>query len=82
MVIEVTGTRRLAQGQELDLTRIHTVPDPYYHRVLHHASGQEGGETTWDLRSRASRPVASGVYFYHVTIDGGETAVGRLAVVR
>lgn len=50
-------------------------------RVLRHDDAQGGGEVAWDLRSRAGRAVASGVYLYHVAADGA-AAVGRMVVVR
>lgn len=116
VVVEVTGERSVVAGAEVDLTRVHTVPDPYYQpadggggeapagvtfvnlptaatiriysssgvlvRVLEHRSPTDGGEVTWDLRSRGNRRVASGVYLYHVAVPEGATAVGRMTVVQ
>ena len=50
-------------------------------RVLKHESGSFGGETTWDVRNRNNQFVASGVYFYHVTAENGETTVGRMTII-
>lgn len=50
-------------------------------RVLKHDSGSFGGELTWDVRNRNNTFVASGVYFYHVTAENGETTVGRMTIV-
>ncbi len=50
-------------------------------RVLKHASTQFGGEETWDVRNRNNQFVASGVYFYHVTAENGETTVGRMTII-
>ena len=50
-------------------------------RVLQHASTSFGGEASWDVRNRNNQFVASGVYFYHVTAENGETTVGRMTIV-
>ncbi|MES2305486.1 MAG: T9SS type A sorting domain-containing protein [Gemmatimonadota bacterium] len=50
-------------------------------RVLKQDSGIFGGELTWDVRNRNNQFVASGVYFYHVTAENGETTVGRMTIV-
>jgi hypothetical protein len=116
LVAKLEGAQEVRQATSADLAQVHTVPDPYYHRVdaaaaelpdgitfmhlpaqatiriystsgvlvrvLSHESETGSGTATWDLRNRANRSVASGVYFYHVAAEGGATAVGRLAVVR
>jgi hypothetical protein len=50
-------------------------------RALVHATTTNGGETTWDVRNRNNQFVASGVYFYHVTAENGETTVGRMTII-
>lgn len=50
-------------------------------RVLKHSSTSFGGEATWDVRNRNNQFVASGVYFYHVTAENGETTVGRMTII-
>jgi flagellar hook assembly protein FlgD len=50
-------------------------------RVLKHESTAFGGEETWDVRNRNNQFVASGVYFYHVTAENGETTVGRMTII-
>jgi hypothetical protein len=40
-----------------------------------------GGEVVWDATNRSGRPVASGVYFYHVEAPDGRIRVGRLTIV-
>ena len=40
-----------------------------------------GGELTWDLKSRSGKPVASGVYFYHVETMDHKRRVGRFTIV-
>ncbi len=49
--------------------------------VLPHDDVSGGGETSWNLRSRNGRPVASGVYFYHVEATGGRSRIGRFTVI-
>jgi len=50
-------------------------------RVLKQASTNFGGEITWDVRNRNNQFVASGVYFYHVTAENGESTVGRMTII-
>jgi hypothetical protein len=50
-------------------------------RILKQNTGNFGGEITWDVRNRNNQFVASGVYFYHVTAENGETTVGRMTIV-
>ncbi len=50
-------------------------------RILKHETGSFNGELTWDVRNRNNQFVASGVYFYHVTAENGETTVGRMTIV-
>ena len=50
-------------------------------RVLQHSTTSFGGEATWDVRNRNNQFVASGVYFYHVTAENGETTVGRMTII-
>ena len=50
-------------------------------RALKHQTTSNGGELTWDVRNRTNQFVASGVYFYHVTAENGETTVGRMTII-
>jgi hypothetical protein len=50
-------------------------------RALEHETTTNGGELTWDVRNRNNQFVASGVYFYHVTAENGETTVGRMTII-
>jgi flagellar hook assembly protein FlgD len=50
-------------------------------RVLKQATTSFEGELTWDVRNRNNQFVASGVYFYHVEAENGETTVGRMTIV-
>ncbi len=50
-------------------------------RVLKQATTSFSGEITWDVRNRNNQFVASGVYFYHVEAENGETTVGRMTIV-
>ena len=45
------------------------------------AEGAVDGKFTWDLFSKDGVEVASGLYIYHVTYEGGEV-VGHLAILR
>ncbi len=106
---------QLVASDQDQLSKVHTVPDPYYVtsafeatttskiikfvnlpenatiriyttsgvlvRVLKHSSSSFGGEETWDVRNRNNQFVASGVYFYHVTAENGETTIGRMTII-
>jgi hypothetical protein len=108
------ATNRLEPATRNDLSRVHTVPDPYYVTsafeqateakvirfvnlpadciiriysssgilvtLLEHHSNQFGGSTSWNVLSRNSQVVASGVYFYHIEA-GDARRVGRFTVV-
>jgi hypothetical protein len=50
-------------------------------RVLKQSTTNFGGEISWDVRNRNNQFVASGVYFYHVTAENGETTVGRMTII-
>lgn len=50
-------------------------------RVLEHDAPSFSGELVWDVRNRNNQFVASGVYFYHVTAENGETFVGRMTII-
>lgn len=50
-------------------------------RVLKAETTSFSGEITWDVRNRNNQFVASGVYFYHVTAENGESTVGRMTIV-
>lgn len=50
-------------------------------RALEHETTSNGGELTWDVRNRNNQFVASGVYFYHVTAENGESTVGRMTII-
>ena len=50
-------------------------------RILKQATGIFGGELAWDVRNRNNQFVASGVYFYHVTAENGESTVGRMTII-
>ncbi len=48
--------------------------------LLEHNSTTFGGEAEWNVRNRDGRPVASGVYFFHIE-SGGARRIGRMTVV-
>jgi hypothetical protein len=49
--------------------------------VIEHQDPSLGGEAVWDVRNRNGRPVASGVYFYHVETADGAEKIGRMTIV-
>jgi hypothetical protein len=49
--------------------------------VLNHTP-DEGGTEVYNLRTRYNLSLASGNYYYHVTTPGGETHLGRFAIVQ
>jgi hypothetical protein len=49
-------------------------------KTLNHPSSS-AGRAEWNLLSSENRPVASGIYFFHVKSDVGEK-VGRFAIIR
>jgi hypothetical protein len=80
---EATTTNKIIKFVNLPeqaTIRIYTVSGVLV-RVLKHETGSFSGELTWDVRNRNNQFVASGVYFYHVTAENGETTVGRMTVV-
>jgi hypothetical protein len=48
-------------------------------RVLEHTN--ESGTLEWDVRTRFDLFVASGNYYFHVTLPDGRTSLGRFAVI-
>jgi hypothetical protein len=49
--------------------------------VLQHAPG-EGGTENYDLLTREGRKLASGNYYYHITVPDGRTTLGRFAIIQ
>jgi hypothetical protein len=50
-------------------------------RVLEHHPG-EGGTENYDLKTREGLRIASGNYYYHITVPDGRTRMGRFAVIQ
>jgi hypothetical protein len=50
-------------------------------RVLAHTASEAGTES-YDLMTREGLPLASGNYYYHVTVPDGRTHLGRFAVIQ
>ena len=79
VVVRVDGGRSRAAASEVDLSRVHTVPDPYYHRVDAAAATQRTGVTFVNLPARATIRVysSSGILIRTLRHDsaqeGGET---------
>ncbi len=49
--------------------------------VINHYDPTGGDEARWDVRNRSGQPVASGVYFYHVTTPDGKAHVGKFTIL-
>jgi hypothetical protein len=49
-------------------------------KVIEHGGDAPNGTAEWDVLSRTGKPVASGVYFYHIEA-GGARRVGRFTIV-
>jgi hypothetical protein len=50
-------------------------------RVLEHVSSEAGTEN-YDLKTREGLPLASGHYYYHITVPDGRTKLGRFAIIQ
>jgi hypothetical protein len=50
-------------------------------RILAHTPGEAGTEN-YDLRTSEGLPLASGNYYFHVTVPDGRTHLGRFAVIQ
>lgn len=80
---EATTTSKIIKFVNLPATatvRIYTSSGVLV-RILKQASTSFGGEISWDVRNRNNQFVASGVYFYHVTAENGESMVGRMTII-
>jgi hypothetical protein len=60
--------------------RIYTISGVLVRVLAHTASG--AGTENYDLLTREGLPLASGNYYYHVTVPDGRTHLGRFAVIR
>ena len=49
-------------------------------RTLEHTNGTS--LETWNLRTYNDQEVAFGIFFYHITLPSGESAMGKLAIVK
>ena len=49
--------------------------------VLNHTDQSGGGQLAWDLRNRSGQFVASGVYFFHVSLPDGRKHIGRFTII-
>ncbi len=49
--------------------------------VINHDDPSGGGQAEWDLRNRGNEPVASGVYFFHVTSLDGRSHIGKFTII-
>jgi hypothetical protein len=75
-VLNHIGINRQGWGDYTDWDRLNQgVPQEYTGFDNH------GGTEPWNLRNRYGQTVASGLYFYHVTDERGETFTGKFYVV-
>ena len=80
---EATTTSKIIQFVNLPANatvRIYTASGVLV-RILNQATTNFGGTVNWDVRNRNNQFVASGVYFYHVTAENGESTVGRMTII-
>ncbi|ACF14181.1 peptidase S8 and S53 subtilisin kexin sedolisin [Chloroherpeton thalassium ATCC 35110] len=58
---------------------IYTLNGKHIRRIEHE---NETGGTKWLLDTKSGERVASGIYIYRITADGGKEKMGKLAIVR
>ena len=75
-VLNHIGTNRAGWGDYTDWDRL-TLSEPVEYSGYDNHSGTE----PWNLRNRYGQLVASGLYFYHVTDERGETHTGKFYVI-
>ncbi len=75
-VLNHIGSNRLGWGNYTDWDRLSLNEPNVYTGYDNH-----GGTEPWNLRNRYGQLVASGLYFYHVTDERGETHTGKFYVI-
>ena len=70
------GHNRSGWGDYTDWDRL-TLSEP----AEYTGYDNHGGTEPWNLRNRYGQLVASGLYFYHVTDERGETHTGKFYVI-
>jgi hypothetical protein len=60
--------------------RVFTVDGDLVDTIIH--DNPSSSRATWDLLSRNSRPIASGIYLFSVETDAGDRQVGRFVVIK
>jgi hypothetical protein len=75
-VLNHIGSNRLGWGDYTDWDRL-TLSEPN----VYEGFDNHGGTEPWNLRNRYGQLVASGLYFYHVTDERGESFTGKFYVV-
>ncbi|MEA2062281.1 MAG: hypothetical protein U9P14_01165, partial [Gemmatimonadota bacterium] len=75
-VLNHIGVNRQGWGDYVDVDRFVKSVAPVYTGYDNH-----GGTEGWNLRNRFGQTVASGLYFFHVTDQRGETHTGKFYIV-
>ena len=76
-VLNHIGSSRTGWGNYVDVDYIQVDNTPYTFSGYENHSGTEA----WNLKNRFGQTVASGLYFFHVTDQTGETHTGKFYVV-
>jgi len=76
-VLNHIGANRHGWGNYADWDRLDNQNQP---RVFT-GYDNHGGTEPWNLRNRFGQTVASGLYFFHVTDQRGETHTGKFYIV-
>jgi len=61
--------------------RIYTIAGKLV-KTLHHETGTDNGQESWNLVSKDGMDVAFGVYIFHVEAKGIGTKTGRFALIK
>ncbi len=76
-VLNHIGSSRTGWGNYVDVDYIQVDNTPYTFSGYENHSGTEA----WNLKNRFGQTVASGLYFFHVTDQTGETHTGKFYIV-
>jgi hypothetical protein len=76
-VLNHIGASRTGWGNYTDLDNIQPDNTPLEFTGYDNHSGSE----PWNMKNRFGQTVASGLYFYHVTDERGETHIGKFYIV-
>ncbi len=76
-VLNHIGANRFGWGNYKDWDRLSSTGEPREFTGW----DNHGGTEAWNLQNRFGQTVASGLYFYHVTDERGETHTGKFYVI-